>query len=69
MFFFLSFSVLSSSPQLIVMKSFFSLVVDLFVVGLTHKSLLFRFVSFRFFFFAPDEKDDDQKETQKESTR
>ena len=66
--FFLSFSVLSSSPQLIV-KSFFSLVVDLFVVGLTHKSLLFRFVSFRFFFFAPDEKDDDQKETQKESMR
>lgn len=48
-------------------KSFFSLVVDLFVVGLPHTKV---FVSFRFFsFFFPDEKDDDQKETQKESMR
>ena len=48
-------------------KSFFSLVVDLCVVGLPHAKV---FVSFLFFsFFFPDEKDDDQKETQKESTR
>ena len=44
-------------------KSFFSLVVDLCVVGLPHTKV---FVSFRFF---SDEKDDDQKETQKESMR
>jgi len=36
-------------------KSFFSLVVDLCVVGLPHTKV---FVSFRFF---SDEKDDDQK--------
>ena len=43
-------------------KSFFSLVVDLCVVGLPHtKVFVSCFVSFLFFFFAPDEKDDDQK--------
>ena len=41
---------------------FFSLVVDLCVVGLPHtKVFVSCFVSFLFFFFAPDEKDDDQK--------